>query len=62
VLDRVRDASQTTRDATFETSIEAQLRKWQGHFSDEQICRMTHVLEYFGIEVYDDGVKPLVTF
>lgn len=62
VLDRVREASQTTREATFETSVTAQLRKWQGHFSDEQVRRMAAVLDYFEVELYDTRVEPLVTF
>lgn len=61
VLDRVREASQTTREATFETSVEAQLRKWQGQFSDEQVRRMAAVLDYFEVELYDTRVEPLVT-
>lgn len=62
VLDQVRQPSQMTKEATFQTSIEAQLRKWQDQFSDEQVCRMTGVLDYFEVEFYDAGVKPLVTF
>lgn len=61
-LDQVRQASDTTRDATFQISLEAQLRKWQEQFSDDQIRRMTSVLDYFEVEFYDTGVKPLVTF
>ena len=62
VLDHIRQASRMTKDATFETSLDAQLRKWQGQFSEDQVQRMTRVLDYFEVEFYDASVHPLVTF
>lgn len=61
-LDRVREASATTKEATFQTSLEAQLRKWQNQLTDAQITRMRDVLNYFEVEHYDEGTMPLVTF
>lgn len=58
-LDRVRAASATTKEATFQISVEAQLQKWKTQLSASQIERMERVLTYFEVEEYDRGVMPL---
>lgn len=62
VLDRVREASKTTREATFETSLDAQLTKWQDQFSDDEIARLTRILDYFEVEIYTTDPMPTVSF
>ena len=62
VLDRVREASRMTKDATFETSLDDQLTKWQRQFTDNQIARLTRILDHFEIEVYTNDPMPQVTF
>src|SRR5690606_22163603 len=59
-LDRVREASATTKEATFQTSVEAQLHKWKSQFTDEQVRRMANVLSYFDVAYYDEGTMPLI--
>jgi hypothetical protein len=59
IMEKVRGASSTTREATFEQSIEMQLSKWQEHLTADQQKRMLDVLEYFGVHEY--GADPLPT-
>lgn len=60
ILDRVRVASATTRDATFERSLHEQVTKWQRSFTPEQIERMSRVLDYFEIGCYTAEPLPVV--
>jgi hypothetical protein len=60
ILSRVDKPSTTTKEATFSRGAASQLEKWQNDLSENQIKRMTAVLEYFKVEVYDgQNVLPL---
>lgn len=61
-LDRVREASATTKDATFEQSLDAQLAKWRTQFSDDEIGRLTRILDYFEIDLYTADPIPTASF
>ncbi|MEM1043134.1 MAG: hypothetical protein AAGI91_10950 [Bacteroidota bacterium] len=58
VVAQLSQASSTTNKATFQQGAEAQLAKWQRQFDPEQIRRMRAVLDYFEVEVYDEGLMP----
>ena len=53
VIAQARVPSRTTEEATFLKSVDEQLAKWRGLFSEEQIGRFEKILHYFGIKCYD---------
>ncbi|WP_090114262.1 hypothetical protein [Limimaricola pyoseonensis] len=58
VLSRVRRASRMTEDASLLDAPEAQVGKWQTHFTDRQVARMGRVLRDFDIAAYDETPLP----
>lgn len=52
VMAAMRRPSSTTKDATFEKSIEQQLSKWMDSFDDEHIMKLQRVLDYFEVNTY----------
>lgn len=62
VYEMMRKASSTTKDATFELSIDEQLSKWKTVFSTEQLQKMQDVLNYFDVKVYSAfEMKPNIS-
>lgn len=58
VFENLRDASSTTKEATFQKGLEAQLSKWKKHFDQNEIEQMLRVLDYFEIDIYSDHLLP----
>lgn len=54
ILSRISKPSKTTREATFKRGVEQQLSKWKTAFSPDERRKMTRVLKYFGVLIYDD--------
>lgn len=55
ILRRVARPSKTTREATFKLGVEQQLSKWKAAFSPDERRKMTRVLKYFGVSIYDEA-------
>lgn len=53
-----RQASRTTKSATFRAGVDRQLSKWTSYFDDEQIERMQAVLDHFEVDLYGRSVYP----
>lgn len=58
VFKNLRDASSTTKQATFQKGLEAQLSKWRRYFDQREIEQMLRVLDYFEIDIYSDHLLP----
>lgn len=58
ILERVREESSTTKEATFKEDLELQLSKWRRFFDADDIDRMQRVLDYFEIEIYSTDLLP----
>jgi len=60
VVVAMRHPSTTTKDATFEKSIEQQLSKWMKVYDTEQIIKLQRILDYFEVKVYNGkSVSPI---
>jgi hypothetical protein len=59
VLSLVHKASRMTEKSSQLETPKQQISKWQKHFNDKQISRLTAVLKDFGIGIYDQSVMPL---
>lgn len=58
ILERVREESSTTKEATFKEDLELQLSKWRQFFDADDIKRMQRVLDYFEIDIYSTNLLP----
>lgn len=58
VLDEVRRPSSTTISIASAVDPIEQLSKWKRQLSPDQIARMSKVIEYFGLEYYDNSIYP----
>ena len=60
-LEKLRKPSASTKEATFQQSIEKQLAKWEAFFTPDQLARMEAVLDYFEVTHYRaDSAFPCV--
>lgn len=58
-LETVYKPSRTTVGTKDFRNATQQLASWQNRFSDAEIRRMQHILEYFEIEEYDTSIRPI---
>jgi hypothetical protein len=62
VMKVVQVPSRTTREPTFKSGVDEQLKKWKNDLTSEQIGKMLRVLEHFEVECYSEDVLPLISY
>lgn len=58
IVERTRNASEMTKEPTFQDGVDAQLGKWRQVLAPDQQERMLAVLDYFGVRQYGVGILP----